>query len=143
MKTRKWFQKNGVWIAIIVMIIIFAVAIQVNVVDKDKPKIKELGTPTSHGYVPPQWYPDDITVQIYEALEGFDSQTLKEATWAKFNMLNDNQMIMVYNDFNDKYSDKRSWGQKFGTMLQALKDEWWNGKEATKAIANMERLKFV
>jgi len=138
---KKWAQKNQTAIVIfvvivIVLIIIFAVG------RKPKGRKKGLLPGETGGEIPEGWYPDDVAATLFDAIDGIDSSSKKEAIFAKMNALNDNQKILIYNYWMDEYSQKTSWGQEFGTLTQAVRDELYTGPERVKLINNLERLKL-
>lgn len=76
------------------------------------------------GAIPQGWSPDNIAKQIYDATAGITQSTdTKDEAYKRFNELNDNQMIAVYNYWNDKYSTKSSYFTKMGTLTNTVSGE--------------------
>ncbi len=138
----KWIVKNRNVLIFIVVIVIGFIVIRWLMVDPSRIKDKKLGSPSEYGKIPKGWYPDAITKEMYDAISGADSQMKREVAFAHFNMLNKNQKILVYNDWNEKYFDERVlWiFEKYGTLTQALKDEYLLGAEGIRALAALEEL---
>ena len=144
MTRKEWWKKNGKIILIVVLAIALLLIIQYTLVDDLKPKKKKLGSANLYGDIPKGWTPDEMGAKLWDAIDGVDSVLLKETTYTRFNQLNPNQQIEVYNHWNDVYHDRRAFGlpfgAQFGTLRQAISDEWYNGAERAKALGNLETL---
>lgn len=140
----KWIAKNAAIVIISVIVLIVIIVLLSRLFkDKDNPKDKQLLSGDVGGDIPDGWYPDDITSELYDVIDGIDSITKKDVAATKFNTLLDNQKILVYNDWNHKYSAKTDfWGNKFGTLTKSIRDEWDKGPQMTIAMGNLERLKL-
>lgn len=138
---KKWVNENRT--AIIIFFVIVVVVIFIFVVGKkDKPKKKGLLPGEIGGEIPKNWYPDDIAAQLFDVIDGWDSWLKKETAATKTNSLNDNQIILVYNHWADEYAHKTSWGEEFGSLTQAVRDEVQTGPEWNKLEGTLERLKL-
>lgn len=101
------------------------------------------------GALPQGWTPTAITDNLYNAIQGVFTLTgTKDDAYKAFNSLNDNQMISVYNDWQNRYADKKSYlFFPMGSLTQALKDEtgyvtFVGENNADIMKANLERLKL-
>ena len=93
------------------------------------------------GVIPTTWTPATITARLFtDAIDGYTYDPPREIAFALFNGLNDNQKISVYNWWLAHYANKRSYGQKHGTLTYAIRNEWWKNDEGVKALGNLERL---
>lgn len=76
------------------------------------------------GALPPGWSPKKYADRMFEVIDGvFTSANTKAEAAKELTELNDNQLIDVYNYWNDEYSTKTSLGEKFGTLPNAMKKE--------------------
>jgi len=138
---REFWAKNkkGIFIG---MIILFTVVILVLVLgDDDPPDVKAV---EGGGIIPEGWTPISEAKELFEVMDGIlDTGWAKSAAYGRFNALNDNQIIAVYNYWNKKYSKKRSWiGMKFGTLTEAMTDEYTDVPEYFKALARLQALRL-
>lgn len=138
---KEWAKENQTAIIIFVVIVVVIIFIMV-VGAKDKPVKRKLLPGEIGGEIPKGWYPDDITLQLFEVIDGWDSWLKKETAATKVNTLNDNQVILIYNDWADNYAHKKSWGFEFGTLTTAVRDELETGPEWNKLEGRLEVLKL-
>lgn len=101
------------------------------------------------GALPSGWSPTAITDNLFNAIQGIFTLTgTKDDAYKAFNDLNDNQMISVYNDWGNRYADKKSYMFfPMGSLTQAIKDEtgytvFGGVNQADLMIANLDRLKL-
>ena len=104
------------------------------------------------GQIPSGWTPTSITDGLYNVIDGiFTTDNTKENEYALFNQLNDNQMIAVYNDWQNRYSTQKSYYLfTLGSLTQALAAETYpctlniGGGVCNYDImtANLQRLKL-
>lgn len=134
---KKWIENNRtiVIISSVILITMFFIFV---VGKKAKAKRKQLLSGEIGGEVPEGWYPDDMAGRLFDIIDGIDSIEKKDAVAAAAMMLNDNQLIMVYNFWTDTYSTKTSWGFEFGTLTQAIRDEIGKGPELVKLLGRLE-----
>ncbi len=127
----KFYGKTVLAIFLIILIAVIALKIY-----------HELKRPANANYVPNApipvgWDPTTITDTLFNVIDGaFTLNSTKDDAYAKFNALNDNEMIAVYNDWNKRYSTKTNWGSMFGSLTQAVKDE--TGYAAITGVNNMD-----
>lgn len=138
---KDWAKENQTVIIIFVVIVIVGIFIFV-VGKKPKPKKKGLLPGEIGGEIPEGWYPDDVTLQLFNVIDGVDSWLKKETAATKVNTLNDNQVILIYNDWADNYAHKKSWGFEFGSLTTAVRDEIQTGPEWNKLEGRLETLKL-
>jgi len=126
---------------ILILVIVLALIFFIYLANQgDKPpqyKIIDAGGP-----IPEGWHPGLMTNELYEVLSGVDTIESKTAAYARFNALNDNQIIAVYNQWTKDYYDKRTW---YGTRYGTLTDMWDSevlefGPEYTKGLMRLQRL---
>lgn len=141
-EAKKWLK---IILVIIVAILLVVLAFKIYRALKKPVNAKYI---KGGGSLPSGWTPNVITDTLFKAIEGIATWTsTKDDAYKKFNALNDNQMIAVYNDWNDRYADKKSWFVKFGTLTEALKDEtdyqvFGDVNQMDIMIANLDRLKL-
>lgn len=89
--------------------------------------------------IPQGWSPDNISQRLFDALDGlFTSPTVKMKLLDEFNVLNDNQIIAVYNHFKNKF-----WSENQETLTQAINAEWIiRGSAGDVALNNLRRLQL-
>lgn len=97
------------------------------------------------GAIPEGWIAKPVTDSIFNVIDGvFTLTNTKDEAYAKFNDLNDNQMIAVYNDWLAQDYDQKGF-PKHGTLTKALKDEntynmMGGVNNMDLMISNLERL---
>jgi hypothetical protein len=100
--------------------------------------------------IPVGWTPTKVTDDIYNAIDGtFVMSATKDAAYKAFNDLNDNQMIAVYNDWNDRYHDNKAYYiWPYGSLTNAIKNKTGyvsiggtNNQDV--ALANLNRLQLT
>jgi len=138
---KKWAKDNQT--AIIIFVVIVITVIIIFVLGK-KPKGRKKGLLPGEigGEIPTGWYPDDISLELFDIIDGWDSWIKKDTVATKVNALNDNQIILVYNHWLDNYSQKTTWGKEFGTLTQAVRDEIQTGPEWNKLEGRLGTLKL-
>lgn len=101
------------------------------------------------GDVPDTWSPTALTDSLYHMISGIDLGISDEAMH-EFNGLNDNQMISVYNDWNNRYATKSIFlGMgSYGTLTNSLNGESFligsNAlREAAIMLSNLKRLQLT
>ncbi len=117
--------------------------------------IKALQKPANAKYIPgggslrDDWDPRLITEELYKVIEGIsDLGITRNAAYAKFNALNDNERIDVYNYWLDKFADEKSYYLfPMGSLTVAMKDEYDRTPASARneydiMIANLDRLKL-
>lgn len=83
------------------------------------------------GALPQGWTPDAIVEDLHHAILDVMVMTgTKDDAFKEFNELNDNQMIAVYNKWNDKYGSTTSFLTKVGTLTKAMERVWSYGNIA-------------
>jgi hypothetical protein len=84
------------------------------------------------GDKPVLWSADPLAKEIFENLEGWNAFTYPE-TAKKLQPLNDDQLALLYNHYNQYYATE------YSTLTQLLKNEWsdWEGEYA-KAVAKLQ-----
>lgn len=94
---------------------------------------RKLRAPVNAAYIqggdkiPEGWTPNDVAKKMFDAIDGFFVlANTKNNAAQKIAELNDNQIISVYNYWNEKYATKSAMMGigMFGTLTQAMKDEW-------------------
>lgn len=100
------------------------------------------------GSIPKGWDKAAVTNDLFSGFKGIDF-TGGENAMHDFNQLNDNQMISVYNDWNDRYSQQSIFlGMgSYGTLTNTLNKESFpigsNAlREAQIMTANLKRLQL-
>jgi len=138
-----WLKKNAKWI-ILTLIILIAIFVIGRILKRGRPpRDKEQLPGDIGGEVPTNWYPDDITDELFDIIDGFDSVYKKDVAATKFNQLLDNQKILVYNDWNQRFSLRTTWlGDAFGSLTQAVRDELDKGPQMIIMQGNLNRLKL-
>ena len=99
------------------------------------------------GEIPSDFDLKGWTDAIFKVIHAGEWTQTKDDVFGAFNTLNDNQMIAIYNDWNERYHDfKTFWLFPMGTLTQAVKDEFGYGiigkNNRDIMIANLERLKL-
>ncbi|MES3019402.1 MAG: hypothetical protein V4721_16565 [Bacteroidota bacterium] len=102
------------------------------------------------GEIPEGWTPTTITDDLFNVISGvFTLPKTKQLIFGQFNDLNDNQMIKVYNDWNDRYATRSIFlGMgSYGTLTTAATEEWnysviGADNEAEIMKGNLKRLKL-
>lgn len=97
---------------------------------------------------------DKIVTDLYESLDGiFDSKESKEKAARAALDLSDGDLIRVYNEFNRRYQNEKSLigfftGDKKGTLINWIEDEWFRGADyltltspTAELIKRLKRLK--
>lgn len=139
----KWAEKNKRMIITVVVIIAVLLFVQFVVLDGgDQATDAKQLSPQDGGIVPSDWSPDYLAAELFDAIDGADSESKKASAYARFNGLNANQKIEVYNFWNDKYFDKRSWGQKHGSLTTAIRSEYFKGDEGIMALGALNNLRL-
>jgi len=134
---KKWVKENQTAVVFFTVIVIASLFIFF-IGKKEKKKNKNLLSGDIGGEIPEGWYPDDIASSLFDVIDGIDSIEKKDIQATRAMMLNDNQLIMVYNFWNENYSTKTSFGFEFGTLTQAIRDEIGKGPEITKLLGRLE-----
>lgn len=138
------FKKYLTWRNIIITtVIILVLSAIITYMSRAKTAVKKykLLPKDSGGDIPEGWKPDAMAKQLFEAIDGIDSNENVAPVYAEFNLLNDNQMIETYNFWAENYADKQTWwGKKFGSLTRAIMDEWTKPKAADLTLANLKRL---
>lgn len=131
---------------IIISILVIVVAVKVYRAFKKPVNAKYV---QGGGALPQGWTPTVITDNLFKAIQGiFTLTNTKDDAYKAFNALNDNQMISVYNDWQNRYADKKSyWFFPMGSLTEALKDETgyvsFSGENNADIMkANLDRLKL-
>lgn len=99
------------------------------------------------GELPASWSPAPITKDIFNVIDGVlvSTDTMQDV-FGRFNQLTDNQMIAVYNKWNDEGYDevKKYFLYPLGSLTNAIKDKigyWAFGmNQKDLAVQNLERL---
>ena len=141
-KAATWLEANKNWIIIAILILITAIVVASIMADDGVERTESKLLPSNvGGNVDPQWSAASVTARLFtDAIDGYTYDPPREIAFAIFNQLNDNQKIMVYNWWLTHYADKRSYGQKHGTLTYAIRNEWWKNDEGVKALGNLQRL---
>ena len=137
-------------VILIIIIILFLIWFSANIyrILRRPPNAKYV---SGGGTVPPDWNPKPITDDLFNVISGvFTLPETKQEAFKKFNALNDNQMIKVYNDWNDRYAQKGiilGMGS-YGTLPTAIADEWnyslmSEDNEMEIAKGNLKRLQLT
>lgn len=91
---------------------------------------KNFQAPVNAAYVPGApvpigWTPTTITDNLYDVIQGvFTLTSTKDDQFNIFNALNDNQMIAVYNDWQNRYANTKSYlFFTMGSLTQAVSGE--------------------
>lgn len=139
---KKWFESNKNWIIIVVVILITAIVVGAMMAEGLPTGTAKLLPVKDGGAIPPGWEPASLTAKLFHAIDGYSSDPEREIAFAQFNVLNDNQMIEVYNWWLLHYANETSWFQKHGTLTYAIRNEWYKDNEGVKALGNLERLQL-
>lgn len=125
-------RANAVWqktprflkviIIIIIALIIAAIIAKIIAIAKRPPNAKYI---QGGGEVRNNFNPDKYAEVMYNAIGGWLTlaNTKAEAAQQLFD-LSDNELIAVYNKWNELYSTKTSYGQPYGTLTNSMKAEW-------------------
>lgn len=101
------------------------------------------------GALPAGWDPAPLVEELRDNMEGLSTANQNDRVFAKFNALNDNQMISVYNKWNDDvFGVPITWGLygSWGTLTQSVNEEssyvelGVNNRDVM--LANLNRLKL-
>lgn len=82
----------------------------------------------------PNFDPAPIAEQCFQAFDGIDFSSKKQAALEELEKLTDNQLIMVYNYFNENLADP-DW-----TLLGYIEDEWMWGDLKNDVINRLRNL---
>lgn len=102
---------------------------------------------TGGGEIPSGWDPTAMTDELFNMIDGtLEFAGTMQEIYKKFNQLNDNQKVAVYNKWLDKDYDqvKKYFMFPLGTLTQAIKEKvgyaWPGQNEKTLAEINLDRL---
>ena len=141
-----FFQNQTIRIIFLVVFLILGIIIVSKIIRavKRPPNAKYI---PGGGELPAGWDPKEITVELFDVIDGgFTMPVTKEAAFKRFNDLNDNQMIAVYNKWIKDGYDKKGTGSAHGSLYKAVKNEigypTFGGNQKDIMEANMIRLKL-
>lgn len=140
--------RTGIRIAIFIVIAILLTWVVLKFVRLFKAPANASYVPGG-GELPSGWDPKPITKDLFDMIDGtLEFSGTMQDTYAKFNRLNDNQMIDVYNTWNKEGYDKEKKYYLFpyGTLTNAIKEKvgyaWPGQNEKTLAEINLDRLRL-
>lgn len=112
---------------------------------KDREERKKKKKKKGGGEIPKGWEPDGIASGLFDAIDGvWDSSSSINSAFRKFNALNDNQMIAVYNYWQKHYANRESGSifssERHGTLTHSLADESFKTDEQKKALSKLRSL---
>lgn len=118
------FYKRNVRIIVIIALLILLTIVAVKVVRalKRPPNANYI---SGGGQLPDNWDPTPLTDDIFGVIDGtFVGSDHIDGVYARFNELNDNQMIAVYNKWLDKKYDqeKKYYIWPYGKLTTAVKN---------------------
>lgn len=141
-----YFGKKILYGVLILALLIIGIIITVKLVRAFK-KAPNANYVTGGGSIPDNWLPGPIAKELFEAIDGVDSTSTKDTAYSRFNDLNDNQKISVYNEWLKEKYDQKGWPDKHGTLTNAIKNETgyisFSGvNQMDVMIANLDRLQL-
>lgn len=141
--------KAGIRIVLILIVAIILTLIILKIVRAFKKPANATYVPGG-GSIPSGWDPTAITDDLFNMIDGtLEFAGTMQDIYKKFNDLNDNQMIEVYNKWLDKGYDKEKkyYVFPYGTLTKAIKEKvgyaWPGQNEKTLAEINLDRLHLV
>lgn len=97
-------------------------------------RTQEKALPNNGQGIPAGWSPEAIVTELFDAMDGLLAwSSTRENAYTKLTTLTKDQLVAVYNRFNQLHSDKDN-----GSLYQWIKDEAYSGPQQAKAMAALE-----